>query len=88
MEQPEAKTKITDADVARKQNEEENATEKQPQDNTVPSKPAEPEHEYITGFKLWIVIASITLCCFLMMLDTSIIVTVSFTIKACESTSA
>jgi hypothetical protein len=35
------------------------------------------EREYITGFKLFMVIASVTLVCFLMMLDTSIIVTVS-----------
>jgi hypothetical protein len=38
----------------------------------------ETEYEYITGVKLWLVIASITLVCFLMMLDMSIIVTVRF----------
>jgi hypothetical protein len=35
------------------------------------------EHEYITGVKLWLAMASITLVCFLMLLDMSIIVTVS-----------
>lgn len=39
---------------------------------------AETTHEYITGIKLWLVIASITLICFLVMLDMSIVVTVSF----------
>lgn len=33
--------------------------------------------EYITGFKLFIVLAALTVTCFLMMLDTSVIVTVS-----------
>jgi hypothetical protein len=36
-----------------------------------------PEHEYITGVKLWLVLAAVTLVVFLMMLDMSIIVTVS-----------
>jgi hypothetical protein len=36
-----------------------------------------PEHEYITGAKLWLVLAAVTLVVFLMMLDMSIIVTVS-----------
>jgi hypothetical protein len=36
------------------------------------------EYEYITGIKLWLVIASLTLTCFLVMLDMSIVVTVSF----------
>jgi hypothetical protein len=35
------------------------------------------EHEYITGVKLFLVMASVTLVMFLMMLDMSIIVTVS-----------
>lgn len=39
---------------------------------------AKPEYEYITGVKLFLTIASITLVCFLMLLDMSIIVTVSF----------
>lgn len=38
----------------------------------------ETEYEYITGIQLWLVVASITLVCFLMLLDMSIIVTVSF----------
>jgi hypothetical protein len=33
--------------------------------------------EYISGFKLFVVLAAITVSCFLMMLDTSVIVTVS-----------
>ncbi|KAF2188862.1 efflux pump [Zopfia rhizophila CBS 207.26] len=39
-----------------------------------PAKP-EPEYEYITGFKLWLVLAAVTLIVFLVMLDMSIIVT-------------
>lgn len=39
---------------------------------------AETEYEYITGIKLWLVVASLTLACFLVMLDMSIVVTVSF----------
>jgi hypothetical protein len=36
-----------------------------------------PEFEYVTGVKLWLATAAVTLVCFLMMLDMSIIVTVS-----------
>lgn len=36
----------------------------------------EPEHEYIAGFKLFLVISAISLVVFLMLLDMSIIVTV------------
>ena len=46
--------------------------------STKPVEATETEYEYITGIKLWLVIASITLICFLMMLDMSIVVTVSF----------
>lgn len=35
------------------------------------------EREYITGYKLGMVVAGVTLVCFLVLLDTSIIVTVS-----------
>jgi hypothetical protein len=35
-----------------------------------------PEYEYVTGIKLWSVLAVVTLVAFLMMLDMSIIVTV------------
>jgi hypothetical protein len=38
----------------------------------------EEAYEYVTGIKLWLVVASVTLIAFLMMLDMSIIVTVSF----------
>jgi hypothetical protein len=41
------------------------------------AKPADAEYEYITGIKLLLTMASITLVCFLMTLDMSIIVTVS-----------
>lgn len=41
------------------------------------TKAEELEYEYITGIKLWLVVASITVVCFLMMLDMSIVVTVS-----------
>jgi hypothetical protein len=45
------------------------------------------EHEYVTGFKLSIIIASVTLVAFLIMLDTSIIATVSLhSIKRSKST--
>jgi len=37
-----------------------------------------PEHEYITGIKLWLVLASVSLAAFLMTLDMSIIATVRF----------
>lgn len=39
---------------------------------------AEDENEYVTGSKLWILLASVTLIVFLMMLDMSIVVTVKF----------
>ena len=40
------------------------------------TQPAEVEFEYVTGVKLWLATAAVTLVCFLMMLDMSIIVTV------------
>jgi hypothetical protein len=43
-----------------------------------------PEHEYITGVKLLLVITSVTLVAFLMMLDMSIIVTVGFDFTGLE----
>ena len=36
------------------------------------------QHEYITGAKLFLVIASVTLIAFLMMLDMTVIVTVRY----------
>jgi hypothetical protein len=39
--------------------------------------PTETEFEYIKGVKLWLATAAVTLVCFLMMLDMSIIVTVN-----------
>jgi hypothetical protein len=38
--------------------------------------PADPEPEWVSGFKLFTIMIAITLVCFLMLLDTSIIVTV------------
>lgn len=38
------------------------------------------EQEYVTGFKLAIIVASVALACFLMLLDTMIISTVSFAV--------
>ena len=34
------------------------------------------EHEYLTGLKLWIMMSGVTLVCFLMLLDMSIVSTV------------
>jgi len=52
--------------------------EKRPNSSTLtdPGQPA-PEYEYITGLKLWLVFISVTLTVFLLMVDESIIVTVS-----------
>jgi hypothetical protein len=43
---------------------------------TTANSDTETEHEYISGFKLFLVITAVTLVVFLMMLDMSIIVTV------------
>ena len=43
-------------------------------------KAEEVEHEYIKGFKLWMLMAAVTLAVFLMMLDQAIIVTVCWSI--------
>ncbi len=32
--------------------------------------------EYVTGYKLWMILSAVTLACFTMLLDTSIVVTV------------
>jgi len=48
------------------------------------AEPAEAEFEYVTGVKLWLATAAVTLVCFLMMLDMSIIVTVSLDISSYE----
>jgi hypothetical protein len=47
-------------------------------DGTVIPANTSEEHQYITGVKLFLVMAAVTLACFLMLLDTSIITTVSF----------
>jgi hypothetical protein len=54
--------------------------EKVPDDIAQTAEVAEPEHEYITGIQLWLVMASVTLVIFLMLLDISIIVTVSLAV--------
>jgi len=54
--------------------------EQLPDSNTKAAEAAEPtetEYEYVTGVKLWLATAAVTLVCFLLMLDMSIIVTVS-----------
>jgi hypothetical protein len=54
--------------------------EKPSDDSTKVAESAEttdPKFEYVTGVKLWLATAAVTLVCFLMMLDMSIIVTVS-----------
>jgi MFS family permease len=51
-------------------------TEKGADGEVKPAAAAEDKHEYITGIKLFLVIAGVTLACFLMLLDTSIITTV------------
>ncbi|OBT72658.1 hypothetical protein VF21_08577 [Pseudogymnoascus sp. 05NY08] len=49
--------------------------EKFPDDIAKTAEAAQPEHEYISGLQLWLVMASVTLVVFLMLLDISIIVT-------------
>jgi hypothetical protein len=44
--------------------------------NIADSTTSEQQHEYLTGIKLWTLLASVTLVVFLMMLDTSIVGTV------------
>jgi hypothetical protein len=51
------------------------------EDGNAESGNAQPEHEYISGFRLFLVITAVTLVVFLMMLDMSIIVTVCSTIS-------
>jgi len=53
-------------------------------DSTQPNAIAD-EHEFITGLKLWAVLASVTLVLFLTMLDMSIIATVSVRMEALGS---
>lgn len=55
-----------------------NSTHEKISDDTVKTaESVEPEHVYISGFQLWLVMSSVTLVIFLMLLDVSIIVTVS-----------
>lgn len=51
------------------------AVEEAPQ--VAPEAVKDDEREYITGYKLGMVVVGVTLVCFLVLLDTSIIVTVS-----------
>lgn len=50
--------------------------EKVAEDGVKPDVAAEEDHKFITGVKLILVMAAVTLICFLMLLDTSIITTV------------
>lgn len=52
--------------------------EKGAEGKVAPQGESEEEYEYITGIKLFLVMAGVTLACFLMLLDTSIITTVCF----------
>ncbi|KFY10184.1 hypothetical protein V491_07779 [Pseudogymnoascus sp. VKM F-3775] len=56
-----------------------NSTHEKISDDTVKTaESVEPEHVYISGFQLWLVMSSVTLVIFLMLLDVSIIVTYTF----------
>jgi hypothetical protein len=59
-------------------------TEKSPSDSRTATE-SEKEHEYITGWKLVLVLAAVTLVVFLMLLDMSIIVTVSIMLHDCHA---
>ncbi len=56
--------------------------------STVEPKPApeNAEHDYITGLPLWMLITCITVICFLMLLDISVIVTVCRTFRVKDLT--
>jgi hypothetical protein len=41
----------------------------------VEAPPAKEDHEYVTGIKLISIVGAVTLCCFLILLDTSIVIT-------------
>jgi hypothetical protein len=47
-------------------------------DTTKEEAPKTPEVEYLTGFKLVILLGSLAMACSLMLLDTSVVVTVGF----------
>lgn len=69
--------KILDINIDEKTNKPATATT---EDGVTESTNTEPEHEYVAGLKLFLVISAITLVIFLMMLDMSIIVTVSLAV--------
>lgn len=46
--------------------------------------PKDEERKYLTGIKLFMVVSAVTLVCFLVLLDTSIIVTVSLFVSFCH----
>lgn len=58
-----------------------NKTEALPSGNGTAKEGGKAVNEYVTGLKLWLVIASVTLVLFLTLLDTTIIVTVWFNIS-------
>lgn len=70
----------TDTDNATDTNEA-SSSEKPADTSVTAGKAAEPERQYITGIKLILVISSVTFIAFLMMLDMSIVTTVSLTIR-------
>lgn len=67
---------ITDADTINMKVEEPNSRPDSEEAQVKPLEAPEEEWEYISGFKLFCVIGMITLTCFLMLLDTSIVATV------------
>ena len=77
LEQPENEEKQQDVEIFPPKDEETSTA------NETASK--EPEWEYITGLKLILVLIAITLACFLMLLDNSIIATASEAILSLHS---
>jgi hypothetical protein len=72
------KQNIDQVTVPERNVEETHDSEKHTENVAATSDAGEPQHEYITGIKLWSVLVAVTLVILLMMLDMSIIVTVRF----------
>lgn len=77
LERPENEEKQQNVETLPPRDEETNPNNETPPDTAATNK--EPDWEYITGLKLILVLIAITLACFLMLLDNSIIATVSKT---------
>ena len=77
MEKDQDEKQSVDQVTVPERNEEETPNPEKPEDSSSAiSEAGESEHEYISGIKLWVVLASVTFIAFLMMLDMAIIVTV------------